>query len=577
MAVTVTTTTSPHFIIAGALMGGLALALAQTLPSEMRARENTSYAPVTDQRLRDPEPGNWLMYRRTYNGWGHSPLRQITSLNVVDLTPVWVFRTGVDDEHHQAPPIVNEGTMFVTTSAQVIALDAKDGDLLWRYVRELPPDLRRPHPTNRGVGLYDDKVYVGTLDAHVVALDATSDEVVWERAVEDYRRSYYITMAPLVVDGKVMVGASGGEQGIRGFVTALDARTGDEVWKRYTIPAPGEPGSDTWPGESWRTGGGPVWLTGTYDPELNLTCWGTGNPGPWMGDTRTGDNLYTNSTIALDADTGELRGHHQYHWNGSWDWDEANSPLLVDIERGGQTIPALVHPGRNGYLWLLERHADRISFVESKPYVYQNVFTSLDPHTGRPTYDSEHVPGIGKRAQFCPSLAGAKNWPPEAYSPQTGYLYIPANDNLCSFMEGREVEYIPGQDFTGAEFESFIRDGADHVGELQAWNLDTGHEVWTHEFASGTDGSVLTTGGGLVFLGGGDFRAFNALSGKLLWQIRTNYGHTGVPTSYAVNGVQYIAVQSGALPMQGRVRGPQYGVDDPRDGLIWVFALDCQC
>ena len=572
MAVTVTTTlTVPHFIIVGMMAVGLVLALALPLPSEMRARQNIRYVPVTDQRLRDPEPGNWLMYRRTYNGWGYSPLRQIRSQNVVDLKPAWVFSTGVYDEHHQAPPIVNEGAMFVTTGAQVIALDATDGDLLWRYVRELPEDLRRPHATNRGVGLYDDKVYVGTLDAHVVALDATSGKVVWERAVEDYRLGYYITMAPLVADGKVMVGTSGGEQGIRGSVTALDAVSGDEVWKHYTIPAPGEPGSDTWRGESWRTGGGPVWLTGTYDPELNLTYWGVGNPGPWMGDARPGDNLYTNSTIVLDADTGELRGHHQYHWNGSWDWDEANAPLLVDIERGGRTIPALVHAGRNGYLWFLERHANRLSFIEGKPYVYQNVFTSLHPYTGRPTYDPEHVPGIGKRVQFCPSLAGAKNWPPEAYSPQTGYLYIPANDNLCSFMEGREVEYIPGQDFTGAEFEVFERDGADHIGELQAWDLDTGDRVWSWEFASGTDGAVLTTGGGLVFLGGGDFRAFHAWSGRLLWRIRTNYGRTGVPTSYAVNGVQYIAVQSGAQPLQG------HGVDAPQDGLVWAFALDCQC
>ena len=247
-----TTPTVPRFIAAGTMVVGLASAL--TMPSEMTARQNTSYTPVTDQRLRNPEPSNWLMYRRTYNGWGYSPLDQITSQNVADLTPVWSFSTGVR-EGHQAPPIVNEGTMFVTTpSAQVFALDAKTGDLLWRYARERPDDLQQPHPTNRGVGLYDDKVYVGTVDTHVVALDATSGEVVWERSVEDYGLGYYITMAPLVADGKVMVGTSGGERGIRGFVTALDARTGHEVWKSYTIPAPGEPGNA--PGQATR--GGPV-------------------------------------------------------------------------------------------------------------------------------------------------------------------------------------------------------------------------------------------------------------------------------------------------------------------------------
>ena len=575
-----TTLTLPRFLIAGAMAVGLASAL--TMPSEMTVRQNTSYTPVTDQRLRNPEPSNWLMYRRTYNGWGYSPLDQITSQNVADLTPVWSFSTGVR-EGHQAPPIVNEGTMFVTTpSAQVFALDAKTGDLLWRYARELPEDLQQLHPTNRGVGLYDDKVYIGTVDSHVVALDATSGEVAWDRAVEDYRLGYYITMAPLVTDGKVMVGTSGGERGIRGFVTALDARTGDEVWKSYTIPAPEEPGNDTWPGDSWRTGGAPVWVTGTYDPELNLTYWGTGNPGPWIGDARPGDNLYTNSTIALDVDTGELRGYHQYHWNGSWDWDEVDSPLLVDIERGGRTIPALVHPGRNGYLWLLERHADRISFVDGEPYVHQNTFTSLDPRTGRPTYDPEHTPGTGKRALFCPSLSGGKNWPPAAYNPETGLLYIPANENLCTSMEGREVEYTPGRSFTGAQSELVMRDGADHIGELQAWNLDTGEKVWSHEFASQNWGPVLTTGGGLVFLGGTNdryFRAFDARSGELLWQIRTNSGITGVPTSYAVDGVQYIAVQSGwgvdAQRMQGgldRFRGTTTHV--PQGGVIWVFALE---
>lgn len=292
-----------------------------TRPHEVTARQDAGYAPVTDARLRDPEPDSWLMYRRTYDGWGYSPLDQITAENVADLTPVWVFPTGVFTEHHQSPPIVNGDTMFVTTGSHVIALNATTGELRWRYARQLPADLHTPHRTNRGVGLYGDMVYVGTLDAHVVALNATSGQVVWERRVEDYRVGYYITMAPMVVDGKVMVGTSGGEQGVRGFVIALDAVSGDEVWKTYTVPAPGEPGGDTWPAETWRTGGGPVWVTGTHDPERNLVYWGVGNGGPWMGDARPGDNLFTNSTIALDPDTGTLRGHHQYHWNGSWNWD----------------------------------------------------------------------------------------------------------------------------------------------------------------------------------------------------------------------------------------------------------------
>ena len=570
-------------VIAGAAAVGLAAGLMMTSPIATTAGQAPRYTPVTDARLRDPEPRNWLMYRGTYNGWGFSPLDQINAQNVADLKPVWLFPTGVETHRHEAPPIVNDGTMFVTTGAQVIALDARTGRLLWRYVRDLPNDLRYVHFTNRGVGLYEDKVYIGTLDAHVVALDATSGTVVWERVVEDYQRGHYITMAPLVVDGKVMVGTSGGERGIRGFVTAIDARTGDEVWKTYTIPAPNEPGNDTWPGNSWETGGAPVWLTGTYDPTLGVTYWGTGNPSPWMGDARPGHNLYSNSTIALDVETGARRGHHQYHWNGSWDWDEATAPLLIDVERGGRTIPTLVHAGRNGYLWLLERHADRISFIDGQPFVYQNVFASLDPRSGRPVYNQAHVPGIGKRALFCPSFDGAKNWPPEAYNPETRLLYVPANDYVCTSMEGREVEYMPGGLYIGAQWSRVTREGGDHVGELQAWNLDTGDRVWTHEFMYGNGGSILTTGGDLVFLGGmhdRDFRAFDARSGAALWRVGTNSGTTGVPTSYAVDGVQYIAVQVGAEPSRRGMDPTELPADRlavPRGGVVWVFALDCQC
>ena len=545
------------------------------------AASQTAYSSVTDERLRNPAPEDWLMYRGTYDSWGYSPLDQITTDNVGDLVPVWTFSTGVNSGH-QAPPIINDGVMFVTTpESQVLALDARSGELVWRYRRELPDDIRRGHRTNRGVGLYGDLVFVTALDAVVVALDARSGEVVWEQAVEDYRTGYYMTMAPLVAGGKVMVGVSGGERGIRGFVVALDPEDGREVWRTYTVPGPGEPGNDGWPGESWRTGGASVWITGSFDPELNLTYWGTGNPGPWIGDQRPGDNLYTNSVVALDADTGELKAHHQYHHNGSWDWDEVSAPLLIDVERGGRTIKSLVHAARNGYIWLLERASDAINFVDASPFVYQNVFTDIDPQTGRPTYDPERKPGTGRAATFCPSLWGGKDWPPEAYSPQTGYLYIPANENLCSELEGYELEYVPGGQYVGASMRTFVVQDADHLGELQAWDLSTGEEVWSQKFESHNWGPVLTTGGGLVFSGGTNdraFRAFDAATGDVLWEQRTNSGVTGVPSSYALDGVQYIAVQSGygvdAQSMQGVVnlsRGENKQV--PQGGVIWVFAL----
>ena len=561
----------------------LALGIASALASPLiLAQSRPAYQPVTDQRLLAPEPENWLMYRRTFDGWGHSPLANITPANVNTLVPAWSFSTGVL-EGHEAPPIVNNGVMFVTTPrAQVFALNAASGDLLWRYQRELPDDLMQLHPTNRGVGLYEDKVYVATVDAQVVALDAATGKVIWERPVGERRQGYYVTMAPLIAKGKVMVGVSGGEFGVRGYVQALDARTGNPVWKTYTIPAPGEPGNDTWPGDTWKTGGVPVWLTGTFDPALNLTFWGTGNPGPWMGDARPGDNLHGNSVIALDADTGALRAHHQYHWNDSWDWDEVSAPLLVDVTRGGRSIKSLVHPGRNGYLWLLERARDRISFVDAKPYVKQDVFTRIDPVSGRPEYDPAKKPGLKKPATFCPSLSGGKNWPPAAYSPQTGFLYIPANENLCTTMAGTPVEYQAGRMFMGITPSRFVvREGADHFGELQAWDLNAGRKVWTREFDSQNWGPVLTTGGGLVFAGGTNdrfFRAFDAKTGQTLWQQRTNSGVIGVPTSFSVGGVQYVAVQSGWGVDAARM---QTGIDAfrkrtthvPQGGAIWVFAL----
>ena len=293
----------------------------------------SDYSVITDDRLNNPEPENWLMYRGTYDSHGFSPLDEINSRNVKKLKPLWTLSTGMR-EGHQSPPIVNDGYLFITTPHNhVMAVNAVTGDLLWRYVRELPEDQVQMHPTNRGVALYDDLVLMATADCYVVALDAKTGDVVWETRIENYESGYYMTLSPLVASGKVMVGVSGGEFGIRGFVEALDAKTGEKAWKTYTIPAPGEPGSETWFGDSWKTGGVPVWITGSYDKETNLSYWGTGNGGPWMGDTRAGDNLYATSVIAVDVENGHIRGHHQYHWNDSWDWDEVSAPLLIDFSR----------------------------------------------------------------------------------------------------------------------------------------------------------------------------------------------------------------------------------------------------
>jgi alcohol dehydrogenase (cytochrome c) len=268
-----------------------------------------------------------------------------------------------------------------------------------------------------------------------------------------------------------MVGTSGGELGIRGYIAALDANDGKQVWKTYTVPGPGEPGHDTWPGETWKTGGVSVWLTAHYDPQTNLSFWGTGNGAPWMGDMRPGDNLFATSVLALDVDTGKIRGYHQYHWNDSWDWDEVSTPLLIDFPKDGRTVKGLVHPGRNGYLWRLERTADKIKFVDAQPYVIQEVFTKIDPVTGRPSYNEERKPRSGATVTFCPGLWGGKDWTPAGYSPKTQYLYIPANENLCSTLAGlpKPEPYEPGKLYLGVDRPKSAmswRQGANHIGEL---------------------------------------------------------------------------------------------------------------
>jgi len=319
-------------VVAGTLSGGALAAQQAPLPPPPIPAILQAYKPVTAERLKQPEPENWLMNRRTYDGWAFSPLTQLTPANVARLQPVWSFTTGVP-QGHEAPPLVNNGVMFVATPQnQVIAIDVRTGLQLWRYRNPTPPDVILLHPTSRGVALSGDKVFFARAESVLVALDAKTGKEVWSVTVEDNRKGYYMSLAPLVADGKVMVGASGGELGVRGFVAAFDVETGKPLWKRYTIPAPGEPGSETWPagGEQWKTGGGSIWVTANYDPESNLAYWGTGNGGPWMGDKRPGDNLYTTSVIAIDPDSGKIKTHFQYHDNDAWDWDEVDPPILAN-------------------------------------------------------------------------------------------------------------------------------------------------------------------------------------------------------------------------------------------------------
>ncbi|MEO8100235.1 MAG: PQQ-dependent dehydrogenase, methanol/ethanol family [Acidobacteriota bacterium] len=567
----------------GASQQGKQAAPPPPVPAALR-----NYRPVTAEMLKTPDDNSWLMIRRTYNGWGYSPLNQINTTNVSKLRLVWTTLTS-EGRAHEAAPLVNGGAMFVSTpNGQVIAFDARNGDVLWRYRRPRPAGSIVLHDVSRGVALYGDKVYYAAGEAVLVALDAKTGRVVWETTVADNKAAYYISLAPLVAGGKVMVGASGGETGIRGFVAAFDPDSGKEQWRTYTIPAPGEPGSETWPkGDQWKTGGGPVWVTGNYDSDTNTAYWGTGNGGPWMGDKRPGDNLYTASTLALDVATGKIKGHFQYTPNESFDWDEPSPPILVDYQRNGRTVKGLIDVARNGYLWFLDRGTGgAIKFVEGKPFVYHNVFRSLDPVTGRPDIDPAHKPGTGKRAEFCPGLHGGKNWPPIAYSPQTRMIYIPANDNVCGASEGaQEVTYTAGKNFTGTSFGGppVQPPNKDHFGQVQAWNVDTGKQVWVHNFTTSPNwGSMLATGGGLVISGGTNdrkVRAYNAKDGKVLWEFPTSSGVEAPPTTFMLDGKQYLAVLSGwggdANGMNNTIARLVDGVPQvPEGGAMFVFAIE---
>ena len=550
--------------------------------------EATGYPTVTDDRLLHPDAGDWLMYRRTYDGSGFSPLKEITPSNIHTLSLAWSLSTDLV-EAHETTPIVNHGRMFITTPGNnIIALDAKTGTQLWRYVRKYPDGLFQLHPTNRGVALYGDLVYMATTDCAVVALDAASGKEVWTVPIDDYKTGCYSTLAPLAVRGKIIVGYSGGEFGVRGSVSAFDALTGKRIWQTYTVPAPNQPGGRTWTGDTYKRGGGTIWITGVFDPASNTTYWGTANPAPWVADNRPGDNLYTDSTIALDVDTGEMKSYHQYTPHDSWDWDEVSAPLLIDTEVDGRLVKTATHAGRNGYLWILDRDHDQLKFLHAFPFSNNNVFKSIDSKTGRPVVDETKRPGAKQSGEFCPSIGGGKDWPPEAWSPQTKLLYVPANNNICGFLPKGEVPKPDSRGFyVGYEAESIfgsVRTGPgalDHLGELQAWDLNTGRRVWQHNFKTIFWTPLLVTGGDIVFAGGTpdrQFRAFDARTGDQLWSFPAPSGVIGVPTSFEVDGEQYIAVTSGwGLDAQGvqngidKILGTKTAV--PKGGTILVFKL----
>jgi alcohol dehydrogenase (cytochrome c) len=491
------------------------------------------------------EPADWLMYSGTYQSRRFSALDQVNRQTVGQLKIAWVYqlqKAGL----FEASPVVSDGVMYITEPpSTATALDVRTGRPLWSWSPRLPREvitIGSPSPVNRGVAVLGDLVYVGTVGGHLVALDRRSGAVRWDVVVEDNKRAYYLSLAPLAIDGKVIVGVSGAEAGIRGFIDAYDAKTGGRLWRSWTVPAPGEPGSETWSGDSWRTGGGSTWLTGSYDPELNLLYWGVGNPAPDLnGDVRPGDNLYTSSLVALNASDGRMKWYFQFTPHDTHDWDANQIPILFDSTINGRPRRLVATANRNGFYYVLDRATGE--FLSGTPYVKQNWTEGLDA-TGHPRVRPGTDPTREGTLTY-PSLSGGANWHSPSYSPQT-HLFYQAAKEMGSYYYKGEAKYEQGRVFDGGGFR-FVA-GDDAYGAIRAWEAATGRLKWEFRLLSPPWTSLLSTAGGLVFGGTeeGNFLALDADTGTLLWDVQLGGAiHAGNPMSYAVDGRQFVAVTAG--------------------------------
>lgn len=552
------------------------LGLAFAGPFALHGAASQDYPAVTDSRLlAAASDAGWLMYRRSYDSRAYAPFKQISPSNVKSLRTAFTYATGLP-QGHESPPIVNGNTMFITTPMDnVIALDATSGRVLWKYVPNIAIEALRAvccDVVNRGVALYGNDVYVGTIDDRLIALDARTGHVLWSRQVVPVGKDHAITGAPLVVDGRVITGVAGGEFGARGLLAAFDAKTGRPLWQRWTVPAPGEYGGDTWPRGAYLRGGGDTWVTGSYDPQTRTLFWGTGNPGPWFGGKRPGANLFTDSLLALDPATGTMKWYFQYTPHDSWDFDGVNELVLVTLEHNGQQIPAIVHADRNGYFFAIDRRNGKLIYAHA--FVKNNTILGYDAD-GKARLDPAKYPRIGATVLDCPSSGGGKNWYPMAYSPQTKLAYVPTL-HLCAQVTGtgklREAfGYFGEVSLTVAE------PGASGFGELDAIDTRTGRKAWSYPSRYPWTGGVLDTATGLVFSGdaGGRFYAFDAKTGSVLWKQQLSSGIIAPPVTYMAGGKQYIAVYAGYGGGLAAFGGPaaQLTAHVPRGGKLYVYSL----
>jgi alcohol dehydrogenase (cytochrome c) len=508
-------------------------------------------APVTSQRLANSaaEPDNWLMYSGTFDSQRFSKLDQIDRKNANKVAVKWMRQFTSEHMTHASSPIVNNGVLYVVETPNIVhALDARDGSTLWTHRhRNAQPVSHCCGLVNRGVAVHDNMVFMGTMDNTVVALDAATGAPRWKVKIAEHGRGVSISSAPLIVGDKLIIGVGGGEYGIRGFIDALSVKDGSRLWRFYTVPEPGQPGHETWSGDSWQRGGGGTWLTGSHDPDLKLVYWGVGNPGPdHQGDDRKGDNLHTNSVVALDVDSGKLKWHFQFSPHDERDWASNQIPVLIDAQVDGRQRKLMLWANRNGFFYVFDRATGE--FLRGTAFAKQNWATGLDAK-GRPLAIQDMIPNTTGRATF-PSPMGATNWWSPSYSPRTGLFYVSALEwGQVIYKDTKRAEYVPGNLYLGGGYKP-IPGAESFYTSVRAIDPKSGKIVWSRDSAPRTDwwrtGGLVATAGDVVF--GGDeanLHILDALNGDLLWKLNVGGRINASPIAFAVDGQQRFALSAG--------------------------------
>ncbi|RQH10498.1 methanol/ethanol family PQQ-dependent dehydrogenase [Bradyrhizobium sp. RP6] len=533
-------------------------------------------AQTTEQLVKGAtDTSNVLNYGMGYHLQRFSTLNQINKDTVKNLVPIWNYSFN-DDRSEESQPLVYQGVIYVTSHNATMAVDAKTGKQIWKSKIEYPAETPRIvccGIINRGAAIHEGKLFRTTLDANVIAIDAKNGKELWRQKAADIKEGYSMTVAPLVADGVVITGVSGAEFGTRGFIDGWDPATGKHLWRTHSIPSPDEPGGDTWKGDTWKLGGGSTWITGSYDPELKTVYWGIGNPGPFNSAVRPGDNLYTCSVLAMDPKTGKIKWHYQFSPNNPFDYDAVAEMVLADMNVEGKPTKVLMNANRNGFFYVLDRTNGKL--LAANPYVKVNWATGIDMKTGRPIEtDISKDAREGKKVTVYPSILGGKNWEPMSFNPQTGLAYA----NTLTFggkYKAEPVTFKQGEWYLGMDLTDPWEFGDGPRGYLKAIDPMTGKAKWEAPSDIPRFSGVLSTAGGVVFSGQltGEFEAFDADTGKKLWQFQTGSGIEGQPVTWQQDGVQYVAVTSGYGGVYSLFSGDERLAQVPPGGSLWVFAV----